>query len=64
MRTLHGRADFASAICLQQRLSIDPAPLEGNPNHANVCGWPADKPAQKMIALEIAAAARFVAAVS
>jgi hypothetical protein len=32
-----------------------------NPNHADVSSWPADKPAQKIIALEIAAAAVFVA---
>ncbi|MEX2120214.1 MAG: hypothetical protein WD847_11520 [Pirellulales bacterium] len=32
-----------------------------NPNHANIGGWPMDKPAQKIIALEIAATAVFLA---
>ena len=30
--------------------------LPENPNHANVIGWPAEKPAQKIIAQQIAAA--------
>jgi hypothetical protein len=29
-------------------------------NHASISGWPADKPGQKIIALELAAAAQFV----
>src|SRR5438046_1693154 len=50
--TLHGRAD-ASTSALLPRLSVVAAPINGNPNHANVLGWPADKPAQKIIAQEI-----------
>ena len=39
-----------------------PTPFEGNPNHANVTGWPSadDETAQVMIAKEIAAVAKFV----
>jgi hypothetical protein len=31
-----------------------------DPNHANVTEWPAEKPVQKIIAQEIAAAVKFV----
>ena len=60
-KTLYGRGDIRVAVCLAQKLAVDAAPTETNPNHADVSGWPADKPAQKIIALEIAAAAVFVA---
>ncbi len=36
-----------------------PKPLPLNPNHADIVDWPADKPAQKEIALLIARAASF-----
>jgi hypothetical protein len=58
-KVLHGRGDFRASACLSQRLTVDAAPTDDNPNHANVCGWPADKPAQKIIAQEIAALAIF-----
>lgn len=61
-RTLHGRADIAAQTCLRQKLSVVASAVEGNPNHANVANWPADKPGQKIIALEIAATATFVEA--
>jgi hypothetical protein len=61
-RTLYGRADITAQTCLGQKLSVVAAALAGNPNHANVGNWPQDKPAQKMIALEIAATASFVGA--
>jgi hypothetical protein len=60
-KTLYGRGDIRVAVCLAHKLAVDAAPTETNPNHANVSGWPDDKPAQKIIALEIAAAAVFVA---
>lgn len=53
--TLYGRADIYAAAARQQNLKIDPAPVPNNPNHANIVGWPADKPAQKIIALQLAA---------
>jgi hypothetical protein len=55
-KTLYGRADIRALSCLSQRLRVDPDPTDSNPNHANVCEWPADKPAQKIIAMELAAA--------
>jgi len=59
-RTLYGRGDVHALACSVQRLVVRAAPTPGNPNHAEVSGWPTDKPAQKIIALEIAAAAAFV----
>ena len=56
-KTLHGRADVRAGDFQQQRLRVITAPVEGNPNHANVTDWPAEKPAQKIIAQQIAAAA-------
>ena len=60
-KTLYGRGDIRAAVCLAQKLVVKSAPTESNPNHADVSGWPADKPAQKIIAREIAATAVFVA---
>ena len=56
-KTLHGRADERASDFQQQRLRVIAAPVNGNPNHANVTDWPAEKPAQKIIAQQIAAAA-------
>ena len=60
-KTLHGRADFPTTVCLQNKLTVEANPNDGNPNHAIIIGWPTDKPLQKIIALELAASARFVA---
>ena len=58
--TLYGRGDIRAGTCIRQRLVVSKDPIPENPNHANVCGWPADKPAQKIIAQELAAAASLV----
>ncbi|HEX3151907.1 MAG TPA: hypothetical protein VHR66_27795 [Gemmataceae bacterium] len=47
---------------MAQQLKVEAAPIPENPNHANVVNWPADKAEQKMKALEIAAASRFIVA--
>lgn len=52
---LFGRADIYASTARRQHLRIDPAPAPNNPNHANIVGWPADKPAQKIIAQQLAA---------
>ncbi len=57
--TLYGRADLRAATVRQQSLEIEPAPIEGNPNHANIFRWPADKPSQKIIAQQLAAASTY-----
>ncbi len=58
--TLYGRADVTAMTITSQSLNIVPTTTPRN--HANVTGWPADKPSQKIIAQEIAAAATFVSA--
>jgi hypothetical protein len=60
-RSLQGRADVGATICTVQSLAVRAAPAGGNPNHAHVLNWPSDKPAQKIIAQQIAAAAKYVA---
>ena len=60
-RTLHGRADVETDHVLAQKLSVVSQPVPDNPNHANIVGWPLEKDARKMRALEIARVARFVA---
>jgi hypothetical protein len=62
-RTLRGRGDVLAATYVgQENLKVVAEPVEGNPNHANVIGWPSanDETAQVMIAKEIAAVAKFV----
>lgn len=56
--TLYGRADIQAMHAKQRSLRIVPTPEPKN--HANVTGWPKDKPAQKIIAQELAAAAHYV----
>ncbi len=55
---LYGRADIQAITVKTQSLRIEPTAEPKN--HANINGWPADKPKQKIIAQEIAAAARFI----
>lgn len=57
--TLYGRADIRASDVLRQSLRVESAPLPSNPNHANIIGWPERKPAQKIIALQLAAAAKY-----
>lgn len=59
--TLHGRADTQAFSFVRQRLRVLPKPLPHNANHADVVDWPADKAAQKELALLIAKAATFKA---
>lgn len=56
-KPLLGRADVQVFIFQLQKLRVVAEPLSENPNHANVVRWPAEKPAQKIIAQQIAAAA-------
>jgi hypothetical protein len=61
-RTLYGRADVTAAAFIDQDLKIEPRPIPENPNHADAIDWPAEKPAQKIKALEIEAKSQFVPA--
>lgn len=56
--TLYGRADIEASFVLKQSLTLNPT--ETPKNHVNIGGWPADKPAQKIVAQELAAEAIFV----
>jgi len=57
--TLYGRADLQAISVIKKSLRI--VPTREPKNHADITGWPADKPSQKIIAQEIAAEARFMA---
>ena len=54
---LHGRADIRARQVSAQKLITEAAPVPDNRNHAHLTGWPNEKPAQKIIAQELAAAA-------
>jgi hypothetical protein len=56
-KTLRARADVQAFVFERRRLKVIAAPEPDNSNHANVVGWPAEKPAQKILAQEITAAA-------
>lgn len=57
--TLYGRADISAEPVMKQNLTIEPS--EPPLNHANIKGYPEDKSKQKLIALELAAEASFIA---
>jgi hypothetical protein len=56
-RTLRARADVIAIIFFRLKLRVVATPKPDNPNHADAIDWPVDKPTQKAIAQEIAAAA-------
>lgn len=60
-KTLYGKADALAATYQSQGLTANAGPIIGNPNHVDIIGWPKDKAAQKDLAQEIAAVAKFVA---
>lgn len=62
VRTLYGRADLRVTHFLNQELRVTPDPTDANPNHAVVSGWPREKPAQKMQAMELASFAVYCSA--
>jgi hypothetical protein len=57
--SLFGRADLTVATVTRNAVQVVPAPIPTNPQHAHIIGWPLDKPAQKSIAQQLAAAASF-----
>lgn len=57
---LIGRSDVLCHQIKSCHLSTEPDPLEGNPNHAYIAGWPKDKSAQISIAQNIARLAKTV----
>lgn len=60
---LVGRADLSAIAFRAHRLRVRADPVEGNPHHALVLDWPAEKSAQKSIVQQLlATSARFRAA--
>jgi hypothetical protein len=58
-RTLYARGDTRAREV--RKVGLDVSPMEPPPRHANIVGWPEnDKPRQKLIALQVAAAATLV----
>lgn len=58
-RTLYGRADIQVIRCKVDSLRVVKDPTPTNPNHANIKGFPLEKPKQKVIALKLAADSKF-----
>ena len=55
-KSLYGLANIRASQCRVRTLDVVPAPiLPGNPNHANITGYPAAKEDQMAIANELAA---------
>jgi len=60
-RPLVGRGDFSAKDARLQNLDAVPAEAPGLPrNHADIIGWPPEKPLQMLRAAEIAALAVFI----
>ncbi|MDJ0730044.1 MAG: hypothetical protein QNJ33_08630 [Crocosphaera sp.] len=54
-KNLYGRFDIQTKDCKINPLSVEAKPLDDNPNHADITGWPSSKQDQKELALKIAA---------
>ena len=55
--TLYGRTDIQASACRIDSLDVVPAVLPGNPNHADVIGYPPKKEDQQSLAIKLAARA-------
>jgi hypothetical protein len=56
---LFGRADVSMTIVQRTRLTVEAAPLAGNPTHVEITGWPSDKEDRISKAQELAADAKY-----
>lgn len=56
-KDLLGRTDLIAEACSIVPLSVVAKPITGNPNHADITGYPTEKADQKALALKIAAEA-------
>lgn len=59
-KKLYGRADVLAANVRKIKLEAVPDPIPENPNHAEIWGWPADKPSQMSFAQQLAAESKYV----
>jgi len=57
-QTLYARADIAAGEVSKVGLRV--APSEPPPRHCNIEGWPTEKSAQKLVAMDLAEAATLV----
>jgi hypothetical protein len=55
-QALHGKGEILAAAVRWTGLKVEPAPLQKNPNHANVVGWPQEKDRLMSVAQQLAAA--------
>jgi len=51
---LYGRAEITVEKVRKQKLDVEAKPTPENINHAEISGWPRDKPAQKQVAQRLA----------
>jgi hypothetical protein len=58
--SLQGYAAIQANAVRRVRLEVTPDPVQNNPNHANIIGWPLELAAQKSLAQELASMAHFV----
>jgi hypothetical protein len=56
------RADFDAEAVAEAKLTIKHDPVDGIPDHVNLCGWPKEKDEQKSIAQLLCVRARLVLA--
>ena len=54
-KKLIGRVDIQSSDCQTPPLEVKASPISGNPNHADIVGYPPDKPDQMSLAAKLAA---------
>ena len=57
-KTVHGRGDLSAHTINDVGLRV--APDDRPRRHANIVGWPSDKPEQKLLALELSKTAELV----
>lgn len=55
--TFYGRSDISAKECNVAPLKVVAVPIKGNPNHADITGYPATKAEQMSLATKLAAAA-------
>jgi hypothetical protein len=58
------RADFDAGAVAEAKLTVEHDPVDGIPDHVNLCGWPKEKDVQKYIAQLLCARAKLVLAPS
>ena len=56
-KTFYGRSDILASSCRLEPLDVVDEPIEGNPNHADVVGFPPKKEDQMSLATKLAALA-------